>query len=93
MTGGSNTGIVRNNIIYNTSTGTRQDAPIHTEYCPGTQIYNNTIYTVYVAGFSYANAIEWQYDATGVAVDNNLTNQLIVARGLQTVAPLQRQTM
>ena len=69
-------------MIYNSSTGIIQDVPIYVECAPDTQIYNNTVYTVYSATLpSYPNAIEYRFAATtDVLVENNLTNQAIASR-------------
>ena len=42
------------------------------------QVLNNSIF---IAGGSYPNAIEYRFpDATGVIIQNNLTNKIIAAR-------------
>ena len=68
---GHDGGIIRNNMVH-----TVQDVGIGLESSPGTEVYNNTVYTG-----EYFNSIEYRFAATsGVKVINNLTNQAIASR-------------
>jgi len=75
---GNSGGIIRNNMIYHAAgTGTYADVAITAIDSPGTQIYNNNIYS----DNAYPSAIEYRYaDTTGLTVVNNLTNKAITAR-------------
>jgi hypothetical protein len=71
-------GIVRNNFIYRDASVEDGDVAIAVFDSPGTKVLHNTIY---IAGGSYPNAIEYRFpDATNVLIANNLTNKVIAAR-------------
>jgi hypothetical protein len=71
-------GIVRNNFIYRDASVEDGDVAIAVFDSPGTKVLNNT---VYIAGGTYPNAIEYRFpDATNVQIANNLTNKVIAAR-------------
>lgn len=71
-------GVVRNNFIYRDASVEDGDVAIAVFDSPGTKVLNNSIF---IAGGSYPNAIEYRFpDATGVIIQNNLTNKIIAAR-------------
>ncbi|MEJ2627615.1 MAG: T9SS type A sorting domain-containing protein, partial [bacterium] len=64
-------GIIRNNMVY-----TSEDVGIGLESSPGTQVFNNSVYTEY-----YPNSIEFRFlKTTGVQIYNNITNRSITSR-------------
>jgi hypothetical protein len=64
-------GIVRNNMVL-----TSRSVGIGLENSRGSQVYNNTVYTL-----NYPNSIECRFEGTyDVVVTNNLTNGRIVER-------------
>ncbi len=64
-------GIIRNNFIH-----VNRDVGVYLCNALGTQVYNNTIY----ADSDYPNAIEYRFEATNVAITNNITNKPIISR-------------
>lgn len=75
---GNQRGIIRNNMIYHRSSlGSFADVAIYLDQSPGTQIYNNTIFTEH----SYPRSIEYRFaETSGVLIVNNLANRPIGAR-------------
>ena len=75
---GNTGGIIRNNMIYHANNGAPfADVAIYLENSPGTQIYNNSIYTEH----SYPRSIEYRFAATsGVLIVNNLVNRPVGSR-------------
>ncbi|MGH8324034.1 MAG: hypothetical protein ACRETD_09600, partial [Steroidobacteraceae bacterium] len=77
-TRGNTGGIIRNNMIYHDANmGQFADVSIDLETSPGTQVYNNTIFT----NHAYPHSIEYRWSATnGVLIANNLANRPVSAR-------------
>lgn len=75
---GNTGGIVRNNMIFHANNGAPfADVAIYLDDSPGTQIYNNSIYTEH----GYPRSIEYRFPTTsGVLIVNNLTNRPIASR-------------
>jgi hypothetical protein len=75
---GNSRGIIRNNMIYHANNGAPfADVAVYLDQSPGTQIYNNSIFTEH----SYPRSIEYRFTATtNVLVVNNLANKPIMAR-------------
>ena len=75
---GNDRGIVRNNMIYHANNGAPfADVAIYLDDSPGTQIYNNTIFTEH----SYPRSIEYRFTTTsGVLIVNNLANHPVGSR-------------
>jgi len=75
---GNTRGIVRNNMIYHANNGAPfADVSIYLDDSPGTQIYNNSIFTEH----SYPRSIEYRFTTTnGVLIVNNLANRPVGSR-------------
>lgn len=75
---GNTGGIIRNNMIYHAANlGQFADVGIYLDQSPGTQVYNNTIFTEH----AYPRSIEYRFTETqGVLIVNNLSNRPIGAR-------------
>jgi hypothetical protein len=75
---GHSGGIIRNNMIYHSSTDHGfADVAIGLESASNAQVYNNTIYMAN----SYPYAIEYRFSGTsGCSIINNLCNKVIISR-------------
>ncbi len=76
-------GIIRNNMIYSSGSGTFGDVGIGLENASHAEVYNNTVYLEN----GYSNALEIRFAGTaGGFVRNNLTNRNIATRDGGTAA-------